>query len=88
MWILAIKKARGVINDVFFYVDRMESGNKVVDDLGLKSCSVILLDEYSWNYLRENAINKEIYNSIIKRKEYLEKVGNRDFKKTQRFWKT
>jgi len=70
LWIPIIKKAGGKIKDIFFYVDRMEEGVQVMKDLGLRSHSLVQLDEYAWNYLRSKGeITKEIYNSLRKRME-------------------
>jgi orotate phosphoribosyltransferase len=70
LWVPAIKKAGGTIEDIFFYVDRMEDGVQVMEDLGLKSHSLVKLDEYAWDYLLEKqVIDKEIYNSLRLRME-------------------
>ena len=73
-WIPMIRKAGGVINDIVFYVDRMEEGAKVMKDLGLKSIAVVQLDEFAWEYLRRrDIINSETYANLIERMNNKEK---------------
>ena len=69
-WHPAIKKAGGQITDVFFYVDRMEEGVQVMEELNIERHELVSLDEIAWDFLRNRgAISKEIYNSIIRRNE-------------------
>lgn len=69
-WVPAIRKAGGKIEHIFFYVDRMEDGVKVMQDLGLKSDSLVPLDEHAWNYLKSNRfINDDIYKNLRARLE-------------------
>lgn len=70
LWVPAIIKAGGVIEQVYFYVDRIEDGAKVVKDLGLKSYALVPLDEHTWDYLQQQeVITKEVYNSLKERME-------------------
>lgn len=69
-WIPAIQKAGGIIKDIFFYVDRMEDGVQVMEGLGLRSHSVVPLDEHAWEYLRGGGvISSRVYNSLRARME-------------------
>tara|TARA_Y100000310_G_scaffold297347_1_gene330270 strand:- start:330 stop:1097 length:768 start_codon:yes stop_codon:yes gene_type:complete len=58
-WKPMIEKAGGKINNIFFYVDRMESGVQVMEDLGLESHSVVPLDEHAWDYLKSKGVVDE-----------------------------
>ncbi len=70
LWMPAIKIAGGNLNHIFFYVDRLEDGTKVMQELGLQSHAVIPLDEYAWSFLqKENIITQEIYQSLCERIE-------------------
>jgi len=69
-WIPIIKKAGGDIENIFFYVDRMENGIKVMKELNLKSYALVKLDKKAWNYLKnKNIIGEKIYNSLRERSE-------------------
>ncbi|NOQ56139.1 MAG: hypothetical protein GQ477_05040 [Nanohaloarchaea archaeon] len=52
-WIPMIEKEGGYINDIFFFVDRMEEGVNVLKDMDLKSHSIVQLDGAAWDYLLE-----------------------------------
>jgi len=68
LWVPAIKKAGGIINDIFFYVDRMEEGTEVMKELGLNSYAVVPLDQQAWDYLQKiNVVTPEIYKSLSER---------------------
>jgi len=70
LWVPAIKKAGGRIKQVFFYVDRLEDGTKVVQDLGLESHAVVPLDANAWEYLqKQGVVSREIYQTLMKRME-------------------
>lgn len=69
-WIPAIKKAGGNIRNILFYVDRLESGSQVVRDMGLMSDSLVPLNSYAWQCLKEHSVvNEMIYHNIMKRME-------------------
>lgn len=69
-WLPAIEDAGGKLKDVFFYVDRLEDGVKVIYDLGLNSHAVVPLDGNAWGYLQDQGIvNSEIYGNLMKRME-------------------
>jgi orotate phosphoribosyltransferase len=70
MWVPTIRSAGGKIKDIFFYVDRLESGVEEMAKLGLKSHAVIPLDEKAWKYLQEiNVVTPEVYESLCRRME-------------------
>ncbi|MCK4649947.1 hypothetical protein KAT36_01820 [Candidatus Pacearchaeota archaeon] len=69
-WIPIIKKAGGEISDVFFYVERMENGVQVVENLGLKGHAVVKLDGHAWDYLyAKGAVNNDCYWNLKARME-------------------
>ena len=69
-WIPIIKKNKGLVNDIFFYVDRMEDGVEEMTKLGLHSHAIVPLDENAWNYLKnKKVINQEVHNNLIERME-------------------
>jgi len=87
-WIPAIREAGETIEDIFFYVDRMELGYEMIKELGLKSYSVVPLDEFAWNYLKEKEIlNEEIYNSINNRNKNPEEWAKEILKSEKGFKK-
>jgi len=70
MWVPTIRGAGGKVENVFFYVDRLESGVEEMKKLGLQSHSIIPLDTEAWKYLQEiNVVAPEIYESLCKRLE-------------------
>ena len=67
-WIPAIKKAGRTINDIFFYVDRMEEGVQVMEDLRLVRNAVVPLNEHAWEYLqKKGVVSAEIYKNLMAR---------------------
>lgn len=65
LWVPAIRKAGGTIKNIFFYVDRMEEGVHVMEDLGLTRNAVVPLDEHAWEYLQEkNVVTSEVYQNL------------------------
>ena len=70
MWIPMIKKAGGDIQNIFFYVDRFEEGVKVIQDIGLRSDSLIQLDGHAWDYLKSiYGVGEDIYFNLMERME-------------------
>ena len=68
LWVPAIRKRGGVIEQIFFYVDRMEEGPRVMEKLGLESHALVYLDENAWNYLLEKRfISKEKHKMVLDR---------------------
>lgn len=51
VWIPVIKKAGGEIKHIAFYVDRLEGGVQVMEDLGLQRHVAVPLDEHAWDFL-------------------------------------
>jgi orotate phosphoribosyltransferase len=69
-WVPAIRNAGGEINDIFFYVDRMEEGVQVMRNLGLESHSVVPLDEHAWDYLKsKGVVDETTYRNLRERME-------------------
>jgi len=70
LWIPTIKRECGKIEEVFFYVDRMEGGVQVIKDLNLKSHSLVKLNENAWNYLqRIEVVDEKVYKNLMERME-------------------
>ena len=70
LWVPAIKNAGGNMKHIFFYVDRMEDGTQVMKGLGLKSYSVVPLDEQAWDHLREDGtVSEATYQNLRQRME-------------------
>lgn len=70
LWVPAIKKAGGRVNDIYFFVDRMEDGVEEMKKLGLDSRAVIPLDEYAWDTLQKAGIvTPEVYQALRARME-------------------
>ncbi|HLC74171.1 MAG TPA: hypothetical protein VJH20_06065 [Candidatus Nanoarchaeia archaeon] len=69
-WLPAIEREGGIIRDVVFYVDRLEDGVQVVQDLGLNRQVVVPLDKNAWDYLKKiNVVNDGVYRSLVERME-------------------
>ncbi|MEK6895194.1 MAG: hypothetical protein AABX48_01610 [Nanoarchaeota archaeon] len=59
-----------MVKFLIFYVDRLERGVKVMQDLGLRSHAVVPLDENAWKILkRDGVISDEIYRNLMERIE-------------------
>lgn len=73
IWVPAIEGAGGKINHIYFYVDRLEDGAGVMEDLGLKSHAVVPLDGHAWGYLlgltEFCVLDKQIYEGLMERME-------------------
>ena len=73
-----IRSAGGEIGDIFFFVDRLEDGIEVMKTLDLNSHAVVSLNHYARDYLlKNNAINREIYMSLLERMEDREEWARR-----------
>ena len=69
-WVPVIRKAGGIIERIFLYVDRLEDGVGVMKELGLKSEAVVPLNEHAWDYLQKNGvIHETIYKNLRERME-------------------
>jgi orotate phosphoribosyltransferase len=70
LWVPSIRGAGGTVEDIVFYVDRLEDGVKAMQDLGLRSHSVVPLDEEAWKYLAtlpESGVTPEILDQLSAR---------------------
>ncbi len=86
LWIPMIRKAGGIINNIYFYVDRLEEGSEVIKSLGLESNAVVPLNENAWNYLLKNSIiNEEIYKSLRERIENKEEWARKMLRSDEGF---
>ena len=68
LWIPVIRGNGGTINDIVFYVDRLEGGVEEVEKLGLNRHAIISLDSNAWQFLLDSdAISPSVYKSINER---------------------
>ncbi len=69
-WVPAIRSSGGTIDNIFFYVDRMEDGVQVMKDLGLESHSLVPLDNNAWEFLRKSrVVDDNVYKNLTDRME-------------------
>ena len=69
-WVPQIKKSGGSIDDILFYVDRLEDGVEEVAKLGINRHVVVPLDSNAWQYLLKTGnIDSTTYNSMNERLE-------------------
>ncbi len=65
-WIPAIRNAGGNINDIVFFVDRLEDGVEEMKKLNINSHAVIPLNEESWAFLKEEKfVNQQVFDSLV-----------------------
>lgn len=73
IWIPSIRNLNGEVDNVFFYIDRMEGGRESIKELGVESHALIELDQNSWEYLRRHEniskVTQEVYKNIVERRE-------------------
>lgn len=68
MWVPTMRKAGGILENIFFYVDRMEEGFHVMQELELNSQAVVPLDGNAWTYLQhQQVVSKEVYKNLMER---------------------
>lgn len=64
-WAPTLKKNGGIIEDVFFYVDREEDGVEEIAKLGLKRHVAVPLNANAWDYLQKiNVVAPEVYQQL------------------------
>lgn len=70
-WVPTIRDMNGEIEDVFFFVDRLEDGVFAMEKAKVKSHAVVPLDENAWESLKRKygILNDETYNNIRRRME-------------------
>ncbi|MFP4613679.1 MAG: orotate phosphoribosyltransferase, partial [Spirochaetaceae bacterium] len=74
IWAPAVRSAGGELIHAFFFVDRLEDGVEVLEDIGVPAASVVPLDGEAWRYLRERGyIDEHMYRSLERRR--LDKRG-------------
>ncbi len=70
LWHPQIDKNGGKLIHAFFYVDRLEHGVQVMEELGIPSLSVVPLGANAWQILQDiGYITPELYKSLNKRME-------------------
>ena len=68
LWVPAIRKRGGIVEHILFYVDRLEGGVEVMQNLGLRSDAVIPLNENAWNYLQKGqVVSQDVYRNLMAR---------------------
>ncbi len=69
-WTPIIQSSNGKLEDVLFFVDRMEDGVQVMKRLGLRSLSVVKLNEIAWDYqLKNGVVTPTAYRNLRERLE-------------------
>ncbi|MFP4373129.1 MAG: orotate phosphoribosyltransferase [Spirochaetaceae bacterium] len=69
VWAPVLRAAGGRIVHAFFFVDRLEDGVGVLEDLGIPSAAVVPLDGEAWRYLRDiEYISDGMYASLERRR--------------------
>lgn len=67
-WKPTIEKHGGQLTGVVSFVDRMEDGFTMLQQLGLSVMSVIPLNEHAWNLaLQEGSISQQVHDTLINR---------------------
>ena len=70
MWVPSIRNAGGIIENYLSYVDRLEKGVKVLQELGIKSYPAVPLDDFAWDLLLKwEKIEEDVYKNIRERME-------------------
>lgn len=86
LWIPMIRNLGGNVENIFFYVDRMEGGVNVMRDLGLERHAVVSLDNEAWNYLlKANVVSEDVYREIRDRMEDRDEWARRMLKTDRGF---
>ena len=68
LWVPTIQRLGGQCNHAFFYVDRMERGVQVLDDMNIQHHAAVPLDANAWIHLLNlNIISQEIYRNLRER---------------------
>jgi len=69
VWAPVLRAAGGEIIHAFFFVDRLEDGVDVLDELAIPSGAVVPLDGEAWRYLRDiEYISDDMYASLQRRR--------------------
>jgi len=67
-WVPIIRNAGGIIEDIFFYVDRLEQGVVEMKKLGLNSYALVPLDENAWQHLKSiGKVDEQTYRNLMER---------------------
>lgn len=66
-WNEMISKDGGTIANALFYVDRMEEGVRVLEELNINRHAIVDLDNESWRYLlNDQFISQSMYQELVK----------------------
>ncbi|MFO7780119.1 MAG: hypothetical protein R6W94_00675 [Spirochaetia bacterium] len=69
VWAPVLRAAGGEIVHAFFFVDRLEDGVGILEELGIPSAAVVPLDGEAWRYLRDiEYISDGMYASLERRR--------------------
>ncbi|MBD3253053.1 hypothetical protein GF386_04940 [Candidatus Pacearchaeota archaeon] len=70
-WIPTIKTRGGIIRNIFFYVDRLEDGVEVMEELELKHNAIVPLNSHAWDYLQSplKVVTAEVHRNLRERGE-------------------
>lgn len=69
-WVPRIRQFGGDINQVFFYIDRMDRGAEKIKEISVEPHAVVHLDENAWEILRRyKAIKETQYQKVMAWKE-------------------
>ncbi len=64
-WVPIVKKEGGHVKDYICFVDRLEGGVKVLEELGIRRQAIVPLDGHAWDYLRQKeVVSDEVYNQL------------------------
>ena len=75
-WVPQIRDGGGIIDDILFFVDRMEEGVEEMEKLTINRHALIELNRDVWQFLFDNSvIKKENYNALNMYQENREKWG-------------
>lgn len=69
-WVPAMDRLGAKITHAIFYVDRLEDGVEVLDDLKIKNNAVVPLNPHAWDYLQDiGVVSPEVYTNLRQRGE-------------------
>ncbi len=67
-WKPILEKNNGALSGIVFYVDRLEDGVDVMNELGLCAKAVVPLDENAWTLARRKGfVSESLYSSLVAR---------------------
>ncbi len=67
-WWPSVRKQSGVIRDAVFFVDRMEDGVEVMEELDINSYALVRLDDSAWDHLKDvSGASQVAYQNLMER---------------------